>query len=430
MKKYTKEKLLFLIKESLNQDLPEMARPESAVYRPISLYENQIHVGWKKELTVSGNRQKFKEGVVHVGWLLGDKNPILFNPDKDVFEFYEEHKDIILKLYNEYGKENTKWVQESNPKYQPFRGKNKSPEFKSFPDDEGGNEDDIKYGYVSTGESLPLNEKINRVLLDVLYDEFENETEQGRQFQEILSRRSIPTIHPRFREFVDEDLQKMNNNQSVNFRCLAYNSYNSKEDFLELVFNRITGEFESEEQKEKMKTHTLARQFNTKYRNWEEDRKNDKRYKGKTNIYKLDRLGFEKLNLDVSLRMTFKVSGINSGNNFTWKISMLNKFGQKLPTDAYVKEKFKEVTYRVSFNPGSVLDEKEISSEVNVDISNESFDDNRFILDIKSKNPVYDGLIRAIDEFKTRVASIKPKEALKLASIEERDVKKSDLDLK
>lgn len=425
MKNYTKIELLSLIKESLDQDLPEMAQPESAKYRPISLYENQIHVGWKKELTVPGQRQKFKDGVVHVGWMLADKNPILFNPDKDVNEFVNENQDIIEMLANQYGKENIKWVQEKNPKWQPFRGKNDTPNFKSLPGVEGG-EDDVKYGYDS-GEQMSLNEKINRILKDVLYDEFEEETEQGKQFQEILNRRSIPTIHPRYREFVDEDLLLKNNNELVKFRCLSYNSYKSKEDFLELVFNRITGEFGTEEERERMKTHALARQFNQKYQNWEEDRKNSKMYMGKTEIYNLDKRGYEALNLDVSLRMDFEVTGQKQGNNFVWTISMVNKFGQKLPTDASIRERYKEVTYKVSFNSGSILDEKVISTSVSVDITGESYDENRHILDVKTQNPIYDGLVKAIDDFKSKVESIKPKEALKLASIEERDIQKSNL---
>ena len=88
----------------------------------------------------------------------------------------------------------------------------------------------MKYGYDS-GEQMSLNEKINRILKDVLYDEFEGETEQGKQFQEILNRRSIPTIHPRYREFVDEDLLLKNNNELLNLNVYLIIHINQKKIF-------------------------------------------------------------------------------------------------------------------------------------------------------------------------------------------------------
>lgn len=423
MKEFTKKEI-FENLMSLNKsvgDVDEMAQPEEAKYRPIVYFNGQYHIGWLKELCVPGKRQKIRPDAKLVGWLLGDKNPVLFNKDQDVQEFFRENADVVRFLMEKYGKGKTKWVQKGLPACQPFRGKSEKPEFLDIPGQEGGDED-VEYGYESSGK-MSLSTKLKRDVNQIIYDEFDGDTLKGEMFNEILNERSIPPLMPRFREFVDNHTQKEWTNDSIYFRTLSYNSYKSKEDFLQSVFQRVTGQYGSEEDKNRMKTHYLARQFNNNYSRWDQGRKLIKHYEGKTPIYNLDRRGYEELNLDVSIRMEFEIIGRRDGTNFTWTIRMKNKFGDKLPTDYYYPGRFRDVDYKVSFAPNSLLDDKSISSTKTVNVSDKSFDEQDRI----TEDPrVLETLKDAIEDFKAQVESIKPKAALKFASMEERDIERND----
>jgi hypothetical protein len=433
MKEITKKEILDKIKlnevhfEENQSDVDEMAQKDiekgsGVKYRPIAFYEGQVYYGWLKELCIPGKRQQFKEGVQHVGWLLGDNHPILFNLNKDVEEFFVEKKDVVSQLNDKFGKQNVKWVQEKLPKYQPFRDRKDEPQFLDVPGQEGG-EEKPEYGYERTYGTMSLSTHLKNDVNSIIYDEFDDDKIKGKMFNELLSERSIPPILPRFREFVDNHTQQEWSNDNIFFRCISYNSYKSKEDFLHSVFERVTGQFSSESDRELMKTHSLARQFNNKYSRWDEARKMTSRYEGKTPIYNLDQRGYEALNLDVSIRMEFEIRGRREGSNFIWTVKMTNKFGEKLPTETYLRERFKEVSYKVSFAPNSILDDKSIIGTDTVNVGDQSFDEkeNR----ITKNSDVMESLRKAIEDFKNKIEAIKPKSALKFASLEERNIERT-----
>ena len=142
-------------------------------------------------------------------------------------------------------------------------------------------------------------------------------------------------------------------NDKIVFRTHNYNTYKSASDFLKSVVKRIKGEDTPE-----MNTTYLARQFNKKYNNWKEAKKNDKKYEGKTDIYNLDKRGYEELNLDVSMKMIFEITGERLGNSFVWVITMRNKFGKKMEEDPEIKGGLNDITNYLNDEPLSV---KEVS---------------------------------------------------------------------
>ena len=102
---------------------------------------------------------------------------------------------------------------------------------------------------------------------------------------------------------------------------------------------------------------------------------------------------------------------------------MTNKFGEKLPTETYLRERFKEVSYKVSFAPNSILDDKSIIGTDTVNVGDQSFDEkeNR----ITKNSDVMESLKKAIEDFKIKIEAIKPKSALKFASLEERNIERT-----
>ena len=115
------------------------------------------------------------------------------------------------------------------------------------------------------------------------------------------------------------------------------NSYESKQDFLEAVEARI---FDADDPEkfaripEKYKTYAMARQFNKNFRKWVETKKSLPEYKGKTPKYMLDAYGLEQLNLDITVRTDFKITGNLVGDNFKWEINFITKFGDGLKEGA------------------------------------------------------------------------------------------------
>ena len=194
-------------------------------------------------------------------------------------------------------------------------------------------------------------------------------------------------------------------------RTHNYNTYKSASDFLKSVVKRIKGEDTPE-----MNTTYLARQFNKKYNNWKEAKKNDKKYEGKTDIYNLDKRGYEELNLDVSMKMIFEITGERLGNSFVWVITMRNKFGKKMEEDPEIKGGLNDITNYLNDEPLSVTKTAQLER-------NKTFDSKNTIMDDFS---VVTALQEAIYDFKEKIKAINPKSALQIANIRKYDVQKID----
>ena len=160
-----------------------------------------------------------------------------------------------------------------------------------------------------------------------------------------------------------------------------------------------------------MKTFYMARQYNTNYDNWRADKKMLKQYAGKTDKYMLDAYGLEQDNLDVTIRMDFEISGEPLGDNsYTWNVRMVTKLGKKLEDESGLK--------------GGFLDDKLIQSSSTAQLRpGTEFNENYTVMDNKE---VVDALIQAIDDLKSQVLTLDPKETLKAATVKRYQIKDRD----
>ena len=251
--------------------------------------------------------------------------------------------------------------------------------------------------YYASGEKMSAQEKIKRKLFSVIDGEFTNE-----EFSEVLNKRSIPTIVARDRKHIN--LYTRFDNEKIVYETHNYNAYETVQDFLKAAIARVKGGDTPE-----MKTYHLARQYNNNYSNWAADKKNQKQYAGKTDVYKLDAYGLEEKNLDVSIRMDFKISGEKIGESFTWNVRMTNKIGKKLSDESGLR--------------GGFLDDKlfQATTTAQLDPTKQFTDEYTVMDDIN----VVNALLQAIADLKSQIEAIDPKETLKVATVKQYQIKRN-----
>jgi hypothetical protein len=186
-------------------------------------------------------------------------------------------------------------------------------------------------------------------------------------------------------------------NQQVVYETHNNNAYNSVKDFLMAAIARVKGNDTPD-----MKTFYMARQYNKAYSNWRADKKNLKKYEGKTPKYGLDAYGLEQDNLDVTIRMDLDIKGEMIGNgSFAWSVNMTTKLGKKIETDSGFKDGF--------------LDDKTVSVNKTAQFEpNKEFNDSYTIMD---DDNIREALIEAINELKSKIEAVDPKETIKLANV-------------
>ena len=372
----TEKYLKNLIFETLSTDMDEMAdykkmRGETKKFEKIMDKTNNL-VGWSVQGT-----------------------PILFTCGSDINQFVEENPELMNELKEKFGT-NLKWEQGNLTGCQPRR----KLDVKSLPGEDGaeyGDEDGpIDTSYVHSGEMMSSTEKIKRKLFSIIDREFGNE-----EFSEVLNKRSIPTIIARDRKHIS--MYGRFDNDKIEYETHNYNGYESLQDFLKAAIARVKGGNAPE-----MKTYYLARQFNQNYRKWEADKKNQKQYAGETDIYKLEKYGLEEKNLDVSVRMDFQITGERMGESFAWNVRMTNKIGKKMKEESGLR--------------GGFLDDKifQVSKTAQLDPRKQYGDSYTVMDDIN----VVNALMESIEDLKSQIEGIDPKETLKVANIKQYQVKR------
>lgn len=250
--------------------------------------------------------------------------------------------------------------------------------------------------YYASGEKMSAQERIKRKLFSVIDSEFTNE-----EFSEVLNKRSIPTIVARDRKHIN--LYTRFDNEKIVYETHNYNAYETVQDFLKAAIARVKGGDTPE-----MKTYHLARQYNNNYRNWAADKKNQKQYAGKTDVYKLDAYGLEEKNLDVSIRMDFQISGEKMGESFSWNVRMTNKIGKKLSDESGLR--------------GGFLDDKLFQATTTAQLDpTKQFSDEYTVMDDIN---VVNALLQAIADLKSQIEAIDPKETLKVATVKQYQIKR------
>jgi hypothetical protein len=375
MKELTKQQLINIILESVG-DIDEMAKHENPISRPITDESGQI-IGHDMRINPLDNDSP--------------RVNVIFTCD--IEDFMRTHPDLVQQLKEQYG--NIKWANDVCPKYRPHQ---KQRDYNPLPGDESG--DDIqRRAYQHSGEKMTATEKIKRDLNSLVEEHLGNEEVDKR-----LEKLSIPEIRARDRKHLDRYGRV--DNDRIEYTTHTFNSYESSQQFLKFVTSRITGK----EVPDEYKSYHLARQFNNNYQRWEETRKNDQVYQGKTPSYKLDKFGFDEANLDVTVRMDLKIVGLKMNEEYTWTITFKTKFGRKLKEERWIRNGLsldKDVTIRkmVMLEPGK------------------EFNDQYTVLDDLS---IKTGLIEALDELQSKIMTeFKPVEALKLASAKQYDITKN-----
>jgi hypothetical protein len=387
----SKEKLLSLLSENnYIADIDEMARY------------------WSKKQP--GKRVASSKLYDNDGQLIGYDmmvDPFNEDPDServqivftcDIQKFMEEHPDVVEKLKQDYG--SFRWSDTKCPSDRPHRDVRVG---KPLPGEEGEPISTVKQTSkdVATGQKLEGSTKIKTKFLKVLRSEFTED------FNKILNQRSVPAVALDNRKYFDRHTDQWNN-EMVKFTTLSYNVYKSNEEFNQMVADRIFGEETPE-----MDTQHLARQFNQNYANWDaEEKKGSTQDYGVTDVYRLRKYGHvEGRENEVFMEMTLQVKGEKIGDNsFTWTIVLVNKFARRKPESSRVDGRLEPVEY----NPGSLVDGKQVGVIKNVQLEpGTQFTPENTIMD----NPqIVQGLIQAINEFKTKMEGISPETVLRKAA--------------
>ena len=384
MKEISKKDLLVQLQEQ--SDVDEMAyNPKGTqdtsnkvvAFRPIFKAGNtsEIPDGFqlnKINTTEDPNTGKEKKELVPGGeriWIPLDGNEL------EAFE--EANKEWLDSLTDKYGKA---------PELVPYK-KLKYPPRNAA----------VGTSYQHSGNVKPATTKI-KIELNRTVEEYLGNPEVSAR----LERLSIPEVKSRDRKHLNR-YGRVDNDQ-INYQTHTFNSYLSSTQFLKFVTARISGKKLEDE----YKSYHLARQFNQNYMNWEETKKNSKRYVGKTASYMLDAYGFDEENLDVTVRMDLSIKGQMLDNQYLWTVKFQTKFGRKLKEDRWVN--------------GLTLD-KELTIRKTAELEpGTQFDDKMTVMD---SLPIKTSLIEALDELRdTIMTKFKPIETLKLANVKQYDITK------
>ena len=372
MKEILKKDLLNLITES-NIEMDELA------YKPKGTQDSAGRIRKFAPIFKDDNNTDIPDGwYVNPNQVEGEEKAYFFLEGQELDAFTEANREFLDSIANKIGQDRVCLQDGNRTKCQPRS---------------------IKTGaqYVPSGNKMPSETKIKRELNSLVEDYM-----ASPEMSEKLSRLSIPEVRARDRKHLDRYGQV--NNNRIEYATHTFNSYESAQQFLKFVTARITGK----ETPEEYKSYHLARQFNRSYMRWEETRKNTKQYYGKTPAYMLDAYGFDEDNLDVTVRMDFKINGVLTNEEYVWTVKFMTKFGRKLKEDRYL--------------PGGLDLDKEITISKRIPLEgNEVFNEERTVMD---SLPIKSGLIEALDELKDGIMSMKPIETLKLANVQKFDVTK------
>lgn len=249
-------------------------------------------------------------------------------------------------------------------------------------------------------EKMPASERMKRYgVFNILQEFFTN-----KENLEVFNQRSVPVVvwqekgqsTSERRKRMNQHVEEWTNDKFV-VEMHNANAYETGQDFLNAAIARAKGT-----EDENAKTYHLARQYNTKYGNWSADKKNQKYWEGYTDIIGIEKRGFTEKNLDVTVRMDFKLVGERTGpSNYMFSLLMTNRVGKKLREENGIKDGF--------------LDDKQIAITKNVQLDpNKTYSDEFPITDDIA---VSQGLVEVMSEFMEKLKSIKPQQILKIASM-------------
>jgi hypothetical protein len=251
----------------------------------------------------------------------------------------------------------------------------------------------------TTGEPMSEEEKIKRVFFKIIYNELDND-----EFQKELSKRSIPALNMKDNsEYGKAQTKKTSisqysnySNQKIEFELHSYNGYNSLKDFLNAVIARIQGK-----ETDIPNTLFMSRQYNTNYSKYSAAKKMEKKFQGKTPVQGKDVRDYFEENLDATIRLDLKIEGELMDNSYLWNAQLKTVVGRKLENERELK--------------GGYLDDKLIQSSETVQLEpGIEFTQKNTVM---NNNDIVNGLINVLNDLKSQIESINPKQILKYATV-------------
>lgn len=376
--KLTKEMLVKMINESVEMDMNEMSKRPTAKQRPVIQVpktiadlkvikretvdkvkqENNGGFGEETQLIYKDVGKQLKAlDVPHqvVAWSINDTEYITFRCDQPLLEWVQNNQTFLEKL-REVLPPGVDISSSSAPKGCPARRINRGSEIldpvpgfssktdvSSTPQDlrwvsalKGGKrpkykEDDpnVDVGTYDTQNWILRGPGRNPGINPLIEEFFDND-----EMANHLSRISVPRIilereNSNVKPFNDYKLS----NESVDYTLINFNSYKSSEDF----FNQARAKLTNSDAENIALEYSLARQHNQIYSNWLETKKNDVKFQGETEKYKLKRFGLEEGNYDITIKSILNIKGTmnrnEEGGTFTWTVTFTTKMGKKLSNE-------------------------------------------------------------------------------------------------
>lgn len=375
-------------------EIDEQSRGKTPKYQKIMIVEGEVVLG---DLTKHKNLPATSKQ--HVGWVFGGEYAVIFAVESEVRKFMSEKPQAVQKLKQDYG-EKLLWENGKVPEHQPRR----RPDFesgkgvyKSLP----GTGDEVKpidTGYKGPESSYSAR---TRILTYGLYPKLRESVFGDESFNAELEKRSIPPVEVNDRKHFDA-YNKVDNDEII-FRTHNIESYGSASNYLKSVIGRLKGKKVNPD-----KQYPLARQFNTEYRNWALNKKNQKDHEGLTDIYQLRKRGFEEENLDVTVASFFTLRGAIEGDTYKWSIKFTVSHGRYIQNDMD--------------RTGNLSPDREIHVRKIIELDNErDFDDKYTVMDYP---PIAQGLEEILDDFKSKIIEINPKDVISKANFKQYDIEK------
>jgi hypothetical protein len=370
-----------ILKKDLLVQLKEQSEIDEFAYNAKGTQDTSNKIAKFKPIFKSDNTTDIPDGwVINKEKIAGEERVWVPLDGQELEAFKEANQDWLDSLTNTLGKE-PELVAAKRVKDQPRNAK-------------------IGTSYQHSGNVKPATTKI-KIELNRLVDEYLGNPELSAR----LERLSIPEVKSRDRKHLNR-YGRVDNDQ-INYQTHTFNSYESANQFLKFVTARIG----NKKLDDAYKSYHLARQFNQNYMNWEETKKNNKQYLGKTPSYMLDAYGFDEANLDVTVRMDLSIKGQLLDNQYLWTVRFKTKFGRKLMEDRWI-------------NNGLELDKDETFRKTAELEPGTQFDDKMTVMD---SLPIKTALIEALDELRDKIMTeYKPVEMLKKANVKQYDITKKE----
>jgi hypothetical protein len=367
---FSKKKLLSIINEVNDMDIDEGMPHKNPISRPLKNDNGEL-IG--HDMRVNPHDED------------SPRINVIFTCD--INEFVQSHSELVQKLKEQYG--NIKWTDDYCPKHRPHLKGKETRKFYPLPGEEEG--PDIERKSISIQDSKTDRTNILLKLNPLLKSKLEND-----EITRHLEVCSVPPIKPTEKTHIDKHSEISNN--SILYRTHNLCFYDTPQDFLKSVINRVKGK-----PAVNVNCVYMPRQYNKVYRNWDPTKKTENEWLGLTDVYKLKKLGFEENNLDVMVSMSFEIRGVKRGTNgYTWTIIFKTEYGKKLKDDPRVKNLTQDKDFVVTKEvPEDPEDERQ-------------FTNRHTVLDNPS---IYFGLEEALGEMTQKLMSIDKKEALSIANI-------------